>query len=153
MYDSDQKERYSRSKQEEPGGALGQVQFDARKEESSKEAFNRFLSMGTLLKITKNDKKKTTTEAYSEEVYTDQKETREVKKQKLEFFVKKGDQQRPDGCSQLVEDWETGFPAETRCGTRAIALMSVMSKWYASCVMLPMEKEKEPEICTLFHME
>ena len=28
---------------------------------------------------------------------------------------------------------------------RAIALTSVMSKWYARCILLRLEKEKEPE--------
>ena len=63
-----------------------------------------------------------------------------------------------DGCSQLV-DCQTGCPEETRRGTkegirrcRAIALTSVMSKWYASCVMIRMEKEREPETWKRLHM-
>ena len=57
-----------------------------------------------------------------------------------------------DGCSQLVEDCETGLPANTRWRTeegirsyRAIALSSVVSKRCASCVVMRMEKEKGPE--------
>ena len=35
---------------------------------------------------------------------------------------------------------------------RAIALTSVMSKWYAACVILRLEKEEEPEGWTQFHV-
>ena len=36
-------------------------------------------------------------------------------------------------------------PTEGIRSYRAIALTSVMSKWYASCILLRLEKEKEPE--------
>ena len=43
-------------------------------------------------------------------------------------------------------------PTEGIRSYRAIALTSAMSKWYASCVLLRLEKEKEPgklrEVCT-----
>ena len=58
----------------------------------------------------------------------------------------------PYGFSNFVEDREIDLLEETRCcsGTRirsyrAIALTSVMSKWYASCALLRLEKEKELE--------
>ena len=35
---------------------------------------------------------------------------------------------------------------------RAIALTSVMSKWYASCILLRLEKEKEPEKWKKLHI-
>ena len=35
---------------------------------------------------------------------------------------------------------------------KAIALTSVMSKWYASCELLRMEKEKEPRLLRSLHM-
>ena len=35
---------------------------------------------------------------------------------------------------------------------RAIALTSVMSKWYASCVLLRLEEENEPEKLKSLHM-
>ena len=35
---------------------------------------------------------------------------------------------------------------------RAIALTSVMSKWYASCIILLLEKEKEPVKWKNFHV-
>ena len=57
-----------------------------------------------------------------------------------------------DGVSKFMEDRETDLLEETRrCprkgirSYRAIALTSVMSKWYASCISLRLEKEKEPE--------
>ena len=45
--------------------------------------------------------------------------------------------------------------AEPKKGVRSereIALTSVMSKWYASCVMMRMEKEKEIETWQRLHM-
>ena len=36
---------------------------------------------------------------------------------------------------------------------RAMALTSVMSKWYASCILLRLEKEKEPEKWKHLHMD
>ena len=35
---------------------------------------------------------------------------------------------------------------------RTIALTSVMSKWYASCIILRLEKEKEPESWKKLHV-
>ena len=35
---------------------------------------------------------------------------------------------------------------------KAIALMSVMSKWYASCILLRLEKEMEPEKWKKLHI-
>ena len=35
---------------------------------------------------------------------------------------------------------------------RAIALTSVMSEWYASCIFLRLEKEKVPEKCKTLHI-
>ena len=45
--------------------------------------------------------------------------------------------------------------AEPRKGIlnyRAIALTSVMSKWYATCTILQLEREKEPEDWKQLHM-
>ena len=61
-----------------------------------------------------------------------------------------------DGCSQFVEECETGFLAETKKGIRsyrAIALTSVMSKWYASCVMMRMERRTCQKFGTDFTWE
>ena len=60
-----------------------------------------------------------------------------------------------------MEDREIGVLTETRCGAkerirsyRAIALTSVMSKWYASCMILRLEKEKkQPESWKNLHVE
>ena len=67
------------------------------------------------------------------------------------------------GGTKLLEECEAGISARTRRRSkerdnkvqdhrvngirsyRAIALTSVMSKWYASCAILRPEKEKEPE--------
>ena len=50
----------------------------------------------------------------------------------------------PDGISKFVEDREIAPKKEIRSFS-AIALTSVISKWYASCIILCLEKEKEPE--------
>ena len=59
-----------------------------------------------------------------------------------------------------MKDCETAVLAKTRRRTnkgirsyRAIALISVMSKWYASCIILRLEKEKEPESWKKLHVE
>ena len=65
----------------------------------------------------------------------------------------------PDGISKFVEDRETGLLEETgRCpegikSYRAIALTSVMSKWYASCIILRLKREKEPEKWKNLHVD
>ena len=57
----------------------------------------------------------------------------------------------PDGISKLVDDRETGLLEEADAAPapkkgiksfRALALKSVMSKWYASCILLHLEREK-----------
>ena len=65
----------------------------------------------------------------------------------------------PDGGTKFVEDREAGVLAKTRCRTkkeirsyRAIALTSVMSKWYASCIILRLQEGKEPEGCKKLHV-
>ena len=52
-----------------------------------------------------------------------------------------------DGVSELMEGGETDVleEAEGIRSYRAIALTSVTSKWYASCILLRLEKEKETE--------
>ena len=43
-------------------------------------------------------------------------------------------------------------PTEGIRSSRALALTSVMSTWYASCVLLRVEKEKEPGKLRSLHM-
>ena len=57
-----------------------------------------------------------------------------------------------------MEDRETGPLEETGRHAKGmdqklqIALKSVMSKWYASCFLLRLEKEKELEKCKNMHV-
>ena len=64
-----------------------------------------------------------------------------------------------DGSSKSMEDRKTSVLTKTRRGTKVrdqmlqgIALTSVMSKWYASCFILYLEKEKETENWTKLHV-
>ena len=60
----------------------------------------------------------------------------------------------------FVEGGETGLLGRSRMlppekgirSYRAIALTSVMSEWYASCVLLRLEKENEPDKLRSLHM-
>ena len=64
-------------------------------------------------------------------------------------------QQRFKGVVQALDSWMTvklvflrkpdAEPKKGIQGYRAIALTSVMSKWYASCVVMLLERENEPE--------
>ena len=65
----------------------------------------------------------------------------------------------PYGIPKLVEGCETLFlkkpdtaPTKGIRSYRAIALTSVMSKWYASCVLLRLEKETDPVKLRSLHM-
>ena len=54
-----------------------------------------------------------------------------------------------------MEDCETGVLTETGCGAseRNQKLLSpVMSKWYASCIVIRLEKEQEPESWKKLHV-
>ena len=45
-----------------------------------------------------------------------------------------------------------GVLTETRCGAKPLLLTSVMSKWFASCILLRLEQEREPEIWEKLHV-
>ena len=58
----------------------------------------------------------------------------------------------PDGSTKFMEDRDTGVftktqvePKKGKRGYRSIALTSVMSKWYASCIVLRLEPGKDPK--------